>query len=208
MGSCILTFSLHSTFKLLLFLLCFSYTSIVPTTSQGVPPFLQGVGCAVMNCGEGTCIGSNTTVLGFDCVCKPGWKQIPLVSSIIPFCALPNCTVNFQCGSGAVPPPLLTTDPSSPCNFVYCGNGNCVVNGTSHYCQCDEGYTNLFGKSSNACFEQCFFGADCKNLGLGDQAVPPSSNSGTSKTGTNGASNILRNFQALITVTIALVFVT
>lgn len=50
-----------------------------------------GAACAVVNCGQGTCIGSNTTVLGFECVCEPGWKQIPLVSYIIPSCVLPNC---------------------------------------------------------------------------------------------------------------------
>lgn len=205
-----MTFSLHSTFKLVLFVLCFSYTNIVTTTSQSVVPgFLEGLGCAVMNCGEGTCIGSNVTTLGFDCVCKPGWKQIPVVSKIYPSCVLPNCTVNFQCGSGAppAPPPLQTNDTSNPCNFVYCGNGNCVVNDTSHYCQCDQGFANLFGKSSNACFEQCFFGADCKNLGLGE-AAPPSTSSGSPKTGTNGASNIMRNFQALVVVTLSLVFIT
>ncbi|XP_074360444.1 uncharacterized protein LOC141700636 isoform X1 [Apium graveolens] len=217
MGSCILTFPLHSTFKLLLFLLCFSYTNFVTTTSQGLPPILQGLGCAVVNCGEGTCIASQTAVLGFECVCQPGWKQIPLVSFVIPSCVLPNCTVNFQCGSGAIPPPPLINDTSSPCNLVYCGNGNCVVNGTSHYCQCDQGFANLFGDSSNACFEQCFFGADCKNLGLG-QATPPTTSSATPQTGTkehqdvtkgkNGASNIMKNFQAILLVTIALVFIT
>ena len=41
------------------------------------------------------------------------------------------------------------------CNSVFCGNGKCVVNGTSYYCQCDQGYSNLFGKSTDACFEQC-----------------------------------------------------
>lgn len=50
-----------------------------------------GAACGIVNCGEGTCIASNVTTLGYDCVCKPGWKQIPLVSSVIPSCVLPNC---------------------------------------------------------------------------------------------------------------------
>ncbi|KAL1812728.1 hypothetical protein ACET3Z_022793 [Daucus carota] len=189
-------------------------------TSQGLPGFLQGLACGIVNCGEGTCRGSNTTALGFECNCSPGWKQIPLVSFAIPSCVLPNCTVDFQCGSGAPPisfPPPPADNSTSPCNSVFCGNGKCVVNGTSYYCQCDQGYSNLFGKSTDACFEQCYFGADCKDLGLGP-APPPSTSSGTPKTGTeehqddtkgkNGASNIMKNFQALVIVTIALVFIT
>ncbi|XP_017257459.1 uncharacterized protein LOC108226977 isoform X1 [Daucus carota subsp. sativus] len=221
MGSCILTISLQSTFKLVLLLLCFSYTNIVPTSSQGLPGFLQGLACGIVNCGEGTCRGSNTTALGFECDCSPGWKQIPLVSFAIPSCVLPNCTVDFQCGSGAPPisfPPPPADNSTSPCNSVFCGNGKCVVNGTSYYCQCDQGYSNLFGKSTDACFEQCYFGADCKDLGLGPAPPPSTSSAGTPKTGTeehrddtkgkNGASNIMKNFQALVIATIALVFIT
>ena len=50
-----------------------------------------GLACAIVNCGEGTCRGSNETLLGIECDCNPGWKQIPAVSFAFPSCALPNC---------------------------------------------------------------------------------------------------------------------
>lgn len=50
-----------------------------------------GLACSMVNCGEGTCRASKATVLGIECDCKPGWKQIPLASFAIPSCVLPNC---------------------------------------------------------------------------------------------------------------------
>ncbi|KAL8123005.1 hypothetical protein AgCh_011107 [Apium graveolens] len=157
MGSCILKFSLSPTFKLLF--LCFSCVHFISTTSQIFPP-LQGLACAIVNCGEGTCRGSNATLLGVECDCKPGWKQIPVVAFAFPSCALPNCTIDFQCGSGAPPPPLPALKPfnaSSPCNLVWCGNGDCVVDETSntHSCQCNQGFANLLNNPSFGCIEQC-----------------------------------------------------
>ncbi|KAL1814440.1 hypothetical protein DCAR_0518580 [Daucus carota subsp. sativus] len=206
MGSCILKFSLSSTFKL--FLLCFCCINIITTTSQNLLAPLQGLACAIVNCGEGTCRGSNETLLGIECDCNPGWKQIPAVSFAFPSCALPNCTVDFQCGNGApLPPspPLPPFNASNPCNLVWCGTGSCVANETSnsHSCQCNEGFANLFNNPSFACFEQCYLGADCKNLGLGPPPPPPSTSSGSPINGSNGASNNMKNFLALV---LALVF--
>lgn len=47
--------------------------------------------CSVVNCGQGTCVSSNTSVLGFDCECNPGWKNLEIGSFRFPSCFLPNC---------------------------------------------------------------------------------------------------------------------
>ncbi|XP_074375732.1 uncharacterized protein LOC141717516 isoform X1 [Apium graveolens] len=216
MGSCIFKFSLSPSFKLLF--LCFSCIHFITTTSQIFPP-LQGLACAIVNCGEGTCRVSNATLLGVECDCKPGWKQIPVVAFAFPSCALPNCTIDFQCGSGAPPPPLPALKPfnaSSPCNLVWCGNGDCVVDETSntHSCQCNQGFANLLNNPSFGCIEQCYLGADCKNLGLGTPPAPPETSSGSPINGTkeyqadakgsNGASNNMKNI--VVALIIALVF--
>ncbi|KAK1383897.1 hypothetical protein POM88_021632 [Heracleum sosnowskyi] len=179
MASFILHFTSHSSpFNLLL--LCLSCINIITTTdSQILPVPLKGLACSIVNCGEGTCKASKATMLGIECDCNPGWKQIPLASFAIPSCVLPNCTVDFHCGSRAPAPPaslplLPTINASSPCNLVWCGNGDCVVNGNRHYCQCNQGSSNYLGVSSFGCFEPCYFGEDCKNLELGPiPRLPP-----------------------------------
>ncbi|XP_074375048.1 uncharacterized protein LOC141716762 isoform X2 [Apium graveolens] len=179
MGSFHLNIS-PSSFTLNLLLICLSCIHIITTTdSQILPAPLKGLACSIVNCGEGTCKASNSTMLGIECDCKPGWKQIPLASFAFPSCVLPNCTVDIHCGSRAPPPPaslplLPTINASSPCNLVWCGNGDCVVNGNNHNCRCNQGSSNYLGVSSFACFEPCYFGEDCRNLELGPlPRLPP-----------------------------------
>ncbi|EYU21572.1 hypothetical protein MIMGU_mgv1a019236mg, partial [Erythranthe guttata] len=64
---------------------------------------------------------------------------------------------------------------SIACNFVWCGDGSCVVNGTGHYCQCNQGSSNLLSNISLVCLKQCSFGADCSALGFGPPVItePP-----------------------------------
>ncbi|KAJ4718229.1 Neurogenic locus notch protein-like [Melia azedarach] len=147
---------------------------------------LQDIACAVINCGEGKCMESNTSMLGFDCECNPGWKKIQIGPLTFPSCVLPNCTVDFQCGNGSPPPPPppapIPPPPinfSDPCALIWCGDGKCASNGIGHTCQCYQGSANLFNNSAFACFKQCSLGADCNGLGLGFPAPPPPTNSGS-----------------------------
>ncbi|KAF5957112.1 hypothetical protein HYC85_004337 [Camellia sinensis] len=73
-------------FSLFIFNLTASGQSLLPDT-------LNGLVCAIVNCGQGTCVPSNATLLGFECDCYPGWKTIQIG------------TLDFQCGNGAPPPP-------------------------------------------------------------------------------------------------------
>ncbi|XP_017240633.1 uncharacterized protein LOC108213356 isoform X2 [Daucus carota subsp. sativus] len=178
MGSCSLHFSPPPIFNLLL--LSLSCISIITSTdSQVLPVPLKGLACSIVNCGEGTCRASKETILGIECDCKPGWRHIPLASFAFPSCVLPNCTLDLHCGSRAPPPPppaplLPAINASSPCNLVWCGNGECIVNGDSHYCKCNQGSSNYLDDSSFACLEPCYFGEDCKNLQLGPlPQLPP-----------------------------------
>ncbi|XP_022883584.1 uncharacterized protein LOC111400399 [Olea europaea var. sylvestris] len=123
-------------------LLLFFFLFIFQTSIQ------QGTDvCKNVDCGIGLCIASNNSITGYECICSPDWNRI----FPVPFspCAFPNCALNFQCGNGAPPPPtppLLPLPPinfTDPCNLVWCGDGTCIANGTSHYCQCFDGFTNL-----------------------------------------------------------------
>ncbi|MBA0691075.1 hypothetical protein Goari_008723 [Gossypium aridum] len=182
--------SLHLTLFSFLFLLffCLATSTTVTTTSSHVTlnP-LQGVFCSVIDCGQGTCQASNNSLLGFDCLCKPGWKKIQIGPVTFPSCLVPNCTVDFDCGKGSPPPPSLPPPPNQTnnCDLVWCGDGECVSNGTGYICQCHQGSENLFNSSGLACFKPCYFGADCQDLGLNFPSgnpppPPPSSNSPTS----------------------------
>ncbi|EYU21573.1 hypothetical protein MIMGU_mgv1a024131mg, partial [Erythranthe guttata] len=139
-----------------------------------LPIHAQGDVCANVNCVSGKCVPYNGSILGFDCDCYPGWKKPELLNITFPSCILPNCTLNFGCGNTATPlPPPPPINPFDPCNLVWCGEGSCVVNGTGHYCQCNQGSSNLFSNTSLPCVKQCSFGADCSGLGLGPHTPPP-----------------------------------
>ncbi|KAL7140033.1 hypothetical protein ABFS83_09G093700 [Erythranthe nasuta] len=123
--------------------------------------------CANVDCVKGKCVQSSGSIFGYDCECFFGWKKVELGPLIIPACVLPNCTLDLECEGGAPPPPLPPSfDVSNPCNFVWCGDGSCVVNGTGHYCQCNQGSSNLLSNTSLVCLKQCSFGADCSALGF------------------------------------------
>ncbi|XP_052183535.1 uncharacterized protein LOC127795717 [Diospyros lotus] len=166
--------------------------------------------CENKDCGQGTCFATNTSVLGFDCDCHHGWKKMQLGPLTFPSCVIPNCTLDFQCGNGAPPPPPPPPPPlnlTSPCNFVWCGDGNCIVNGTGHYCQCNDGSANLFNMTSTACFKQCSFGLDCNSLGLGSDPPPPPTNS-ASPTKHDDAANSSKNLRALAVLALSASFLT
>ncbi|KAL4333452.1 hypothetical protein GQ457_07G032020 [Hibiscus cannabinus] len=174
-----------TTFSFLLLFLLFSFatsTVSVTTTSSHVTsnPF-AGIGCSIIDCGQGTCQASSNSLLGFECLCKPGWKKFQTGPFTFPLCLIPNCTIDFQCGQGSpslppasFPPPANQT---SHCDLVWCGDGECVSNGTGHICQCRQGSENLFNSSALACFKPCYFGADCQALDLpfGNPPPPPAS---------------------------------
>lgn len=90
----------------------------------------------------------------------------------------------------------MTINAFAACNLVWCGNGDCIVSGNSHYCQCNQGSANYLDDASFACFEPCkflifvhfrqckchmdkinftgYFGEDCRNLELGPlPRLPP-----------------------------------
>ncbi|KAI3455380.1 hypothetical protein Pfo_012043 [Paulownia fortunei] len=141
-----------------------------------VPVRAQDDVCTNVDCARGTCVPNQGSILGFDCVCDSGWKKVQLGPLTFPTCTVPNCTLDFQCGNGAPPPPPSKLPPFNllnPCNLVWCGDGTCVANVAGHYCQCNEGSANLFNLTALACFKQCSFGADCNGLGLGPHVPPP-----------------------------------
>ncbi|KAA3489316.1 Teneurin-4 [Gossypium australe] len=234
--------SLHLTLFSFLFLLffCLATSTTVTTTSSHVTlnP-LQGVFCSVIDCGQGTCQASNNSLLGFDCLCKPGWKKIQIGPFTFPSCLVPNCqfpllslskikaslcTVDFDCVKGSPPPPSLPPPPNqtnsptqgikegdlllSDCDLVWCGDGECVSNGTGYICQCHQGSENLFNSSGLACFKPCYFGADCQGLGLNFPSgnpppPPPSSNSPTSYgNGLKGVSSCSGTLSALTVIVV------
>ncbi|XP_052486937.1 uncharacterized protein LOC105771052 isoform X2 [Gossypium raimondii] len=180
--------SLHLTLFSFLFLLffCLATSTTVTTTSSHVTlnP-LQGVFCSVIDCGQGTCQASNNSLLGFDCLCKPGWKKIQIGPFTFPSCLVPNS-----------------------CDLVWCGDGECVSNGTGYICQCHQGSENLFNSSGLACFKPCYFRADCQGLGLnfpsGNPPPPPPSPSSNSPTsygnGLKGVSSCSGTLSALTVI--------
>ncbi|PSR96097.1 Slit 2 protein like [Actinidia chinensis var. chinensis] len=206
----------HFSLLISLYLLFFSLflSNITATTPQQlVSNPLQGVdGCALsvlINCGQGKCFASNASVLGFDCECYPGWKKLQIGTWTFPSCVVPNCTLDFQCGNGAPPPPPPPPPPlnlTSPCNLVWCGDGNCVVNGTGHYCQCYDGSSNLLNSPALACFKQCYFGADCDKIGFGPHSPPPSTNSASPGNGPNIAANCSTKLRGLTIIVLSAIF--
>ncbi|KAK3219675.1 hypothetical protein Dsin_013645 [Dipteronia sinensis] len=159
-------------------------------------PF-QGLACAVINCGEGSCVGSNSSVLGFDCVCNSGWKKIQIGNFTFPPCLVPNCTVNLSCSN-------VSTPPSTPSPCGWCGDGTCAANGTGYTCQCPPGSANLFDNSSLPCLQQCSIGGDCNGLGLvlpfTPSSPPPPTKSGSTAVGPTQASNNSSKLGTLIII--------
>ncbi|KAB2612101.1 hypothetical protein D8674_039678 [Pyrus ussuriensis x Pyrus communis] len=145
-------------FHYLFLLALFTFYSTIGST-QKIPIPSDPIGdivCEAVHCGQGVCKASNETLLGFDCECNPGWKKIPIGPLTYPACVIPNCTVNFQCdGSASPPPPPAPMVPPPGCEFVWCGDGTCVANGTRHVCQCPEGTWNLLDMPGLACFKAC-----------------------------------------------------
>ncbi|PHT88736.1 hypothetical protein T459_10842 [Capsicum annuum] len=172
--------------------------------------------CKYVDCAKGKCVETGEFFgLGFRCNCDPGWTQIQVGPLTYPACNVPNCTLNLGCGNQqAASPPL---SPASfnifdPCSLVWCNNGKCEVNGTKHYCQCNEGSENLMDVPELPCFDQCVFGADCKGLELGGNQpirtppAPPGNGSSGVPKDPNGWRS-LRAFSVLLLLTISTVLI-
>ncbi|KAK9078289.1 hypothetical protein SSX86_002346 [Deinandra increscens subsp. villosa] len=153
---------------LLIFFCLFSYT-------------LQDNTCRNLGCAEGKCVAddNNNSNVSYHCECNRGWKKMMVAPMPYPSCIVPNCTLNFACGGRTPPPPPPPPPPQQPfnntnvCNFVWCGEGDCVAKGKTHDCQCHDDASNLNNNSTFICVKQCSFGADCKQLGI-NTAKPPS----------------------------------
>ncbi|XP_077225117.1 uncharacterized protein LOC143859721 [Tasmannia lanceolata] len=191
--------------------------------SLTLPDPITAALCAVVNCGEGTCqASSNGSNLPIDCECKQGWKQIEIGSFTLPPCVLPNCTIDFDCGSASPPPPpspiplLPPVNLSDPCNYTFCGDGICAKTTAFPFfsCNCKEGSANLLNLTSMACMKQCYFGVDCHNLGFGLGAPPPPVSSNGSNSGSNSnqagsreGSNSSRHNVVLVIVLFLAIFI-
>lgn len=51
--------------------------------------------CKKVDCGQGNCVVSSASLLGFDCLCKPGWSKMQLGFITFPACTIPNCESLF-----------------------------------------------------------------------------------------------------------------
>ncbi|XP_055825174.1 uncharacterized protein LOC129893800 [Solanum dulcamara] len=147
--------------------------ALEPRPSLPPPPSPGHDGSCKFDCGKGKCVETGEFLgLGFECICDPGWTQIQIGPITYPACNVPNCTLDLGCGSQAASPPSsLPFNILDPCSLVWCNNGKCEVNGTKHYCQCNEGSENLMDAPELPCFDQCVFGADCKGVELGDHQL-------------------------------------
>ncbi|PIA65299.1 hypothetical protein AQUCO_00100640v1 [Aquilegia coerulea] len=170
-----------------------------------------GIACEFIKCGEGKCVPStgNNTVLPFDCECNSGWKKIEVGGLTYPACVIPNCTIDFNCGTATPPPPpgpLLPppAELTGPCALIWCGEGTCVVEGSNYSCQCNEGADNLFGNKTLACLKECALGADCNGVGFGSQPPPPPPPSAASNK--NGPNSSSRTQYSLTMLLLAAVF--
>ncbi|XVF86552.1 hypothetical protein PTKIN_Ptkin18bG0051000 [Pterospermum kingtungense] len=201
----------HLTLFSFLVLFSFSTSTITATFSHETLNPLGDIACSLINCGQGTCNASNNSLLGFDCQCHPGWRKIQIGPLTFPTCLIPNCTVDFHCGNespSAHPPPASLPPPANQtnhCDLIWCGDGKCVTNGTGHICHCNQGSENLFNSSALACFQPCYFGADCQGLGLdlplGRPPPPPPPPPTTSlSSGLKGVSNCSGTVSGLIAI--------
>ncbi|KAJ8637698.1 hypothetical protein MRB53_011965 [Persea americana] len=155
------------------------------TRAETEDPSTESI-CESVNCGQGQCKAENGTLFpSFECECLPGWKKVEIGPITLPPCVLPNCTINFDCGSvspspSPPPAPLLPSAISflDPCSYTLCGDGSCVrTDGLGYICKCNEGSANLLNMSGLACVKPCSLGADCYNLNIrpfGPQEPPPS----------------------------------
>ncbi|XP_027344817.1 slit homolog 1 protein-like [Abrus precatorius] len=163
------------------------FTSNVSATSTQLSsnPTQDDIGlCNTVFCGKGTCHPS-TDFIGYRCDCDSGWKKFNIGPLELPPCIIPNCTFDYNCGDGSVPPPQVPPpNVSDPCSLSLCGDGTCVRNGSDFTCQCNEGSANLLNDPKMICFKKCTLGPDCDGLDLG--LTPPStqgSGSSSPKTG-------------------------
>nr|GME03220.1 neurogenic locus notch homolog protein 3-like [Ipomoea batatas] len=142
--------------------------SIFPATPQFIP--LLGDPCANDDvCGKGKCELNSSALLGFDCACDSGWTKMEFFGRISTPCVFPNCS-SFN----PPLPPIPEFNITSPCNLIWCGDGKCVVNGTTYYCQCNPGSDNVFNATALPCFKKEWsLELDCGGVRLGQDSPPP-----------------------------------
>ncbi|KAI3684266.1 hypothetical protein L6452_33487 [Arctium lappa] len=160
--------------------------------------------CTDRDCGEGNCVPDLLGLL-YHCECNPGWKTIMVGPMPVGSCIIPNCTVDFSCGGKYSPAPPFppAINFTSPCNLVWCGDGDCVVNGTEHYCQCHDRAANLFNNPEFVCMQQCYLDGDCNHLGLGPPAPPPSSVAAPGGGKNNGSYSLTKLPVVLVAIFVA-----
>ncbi|KAI3982741.1 hypothetical protein MKX01_010224 [Papaver californicum] len=136
------------------------------------PDLFPDLACKLVNIVQGKCKPSNDThAVLHDCECNPGWKKLQIGDVALPLCIVPDCTIDFDCG-GTSPPPLPPPE-NNTATCLWCGDGTCVKDGDANVCKCSQGSANLFNKKDMPCFKECYFGADCNNLGFGFGSPPP-----------------------------------
>ncbi|XP_038718247.1 uncharacterized protein LOC120011249 [Tripterygium wilfordii] len=166
-------------------ILFITFVTCISTTTPAQPLEI----CATFNCGQGTCKASESKIEGFYCECYPGWRSVQVGPFSWPACVLPNCSLDFKCGSLAPIPspfpspspaptpasafPLPISDLFSPCGIMWCGDGKCLANGTGHSCQCYKGADNLFSLPELPCFRPCYLGSDCIGIGFDEPPKSP-----------------------------------
>ncbi|MFS7950545.1 hypothetical protein Hanom_Chr07g00584491 [Helianthus anomalus] len=95
------------------------------------------------------------------------------------------------------------------CNLVWCGDGDCVVSGNDHYCQCHDRAANLLHNPKFICMQQCYLDGDCNHLGLFPPPPPPSSVASPGPSGgKNGASYSFTKLPAVLVAIFTGVFLT
>ncbi|KAI3773379.1 hypothetical protein L1987_47906 [Smallanthus sonchifolius] len=160
--------------------------------------------CKDIDCGQGKCV-PDLLIPGllFHCECHVGWKTIMVGPMSFSSCIIPNCTVDFSCGGKYPPtPPFPPINFTSPCNLVWCGDGDCAVNGTDHYCQCHERAANVLHNPKFICMQQCYLDGDCAHLDLFPPSPPPPPSSVASPSG--GKNDASYSFTKLPAVLVAI----
>ncbi|XP_073056266.1 uncharacterized protein [Primulina eburnea] len=196
-------------FAPILFLVPFYFFILLHTSVYG-----QDDVCKKIDCVRGTCVGNKSALLGFECICYPGWKQITLSDFTFPPCVIPDCKLDFHCGSSTPAPPPPPPPPSSfnildPCNIAWCGDGTCQPDGISHSCRCFEGSANLLNMTVLPCFKKCGIGADCSGVDLDPHSAstpPPPSNGSKTTSRCSGPFCVL-NFGLISTIILVSTFI-
>ncbi|KAF5204017.1 hypothetical protein FRX31_006396 [Thalictrum thalictroides] len=95
-----------SSYIILLFIFFIATAHGIDSTQPNDLPWV-GLACEFIKCGEGKCVPStgNNTLLPFDCECNSGWKKIEIGGLTYPACVIPNCTIDFNCGTATPPAP-------------------------------------------------------------------------------------------------------